>query len=254
MTDSKTQYNPIAPLYTSVTTLPCSIIEAQLITRALTPCTDLHILDLGGGSGLHARRALDLGAASVDVVDISAEMLRAGQEIESSLNRSQTRWFEADLSKPLPASLGLREEGYDIVMANWLFDHAGSREELKGMWQNIVTWLKPGGRFLGVRVYNIEAEYMKVGRYGARFEKVERVDEGWKYWCSCLTEQEFGFDCSSVDDSLTLRDEIPKALGLVEFESVPPAEMDCVKEDEAFWADFVREPNLAVVTARKPEA
>jgi SAM-dependent methyltransferase len=51
----------------------------------LGDCTGLKVLDVGGGSGLHARKAIDAGATVVDVVDISPEMMRAGQEIETSL-------------------------------------------------------------------------------------------------------------------------------------------------------------------------
>ena len=112
MTDSqipaKTQYDSFAPVYLSVDDLPLSKVEASLVLTALGDCTGLHILDLGGGNGLHARRAVSqANAASVDVVDISREMLRIGADIELSKSTETTdtpsriRWFEADLSRSL---------------------------------------------------------------------------------------------------------------------------------------------------------
>jgi hypothetical protein len=37
--------------------------------RALGDCTGLSVLDLGGGNGVRARHAVNLGAIAVDVVD-----------------------------------------------------------------------------------------------------------------------------------------------------------------------------------------
>lgn len=257
-TAPKTQYNAVATSYNSVTDLPTSKLEAQLIRTALGDCTGLHVLDLGGGSGLHARRALDEAhAESVDAVDISREMMRVGEEIERQAAREgKIRWFEADLSRPVGEQIkdrGLREEGYDVVMANWLFDHATSVEDLRGMWGNVVRYLKPGGRFLGVRVQSIRADYMKDGKYGATFEAVEKIPGGLKYQCSLLTDPPFSFEATSMESTYSLVDDIPKELGLVEFKVVPPEDMEIVKADLEFWEDFLQDPNMAVVTATKPE-
>jgi SAM-dependent methyltransferase len=258
----KTQYNTFAPLYTSITDLPCSKLEAELIHTALLSANygaGPHVLDLGGGSGLHARRALDAGAATVDVVDVSREMMRVGADIEASLAREgRIRWFEADLSRPVAEQLpqgedgGLRPGGYDIVMANWLFDHATSVEELRGMWANVVGLMKPGGWFLGVRVQSVWAEYMREGKYGATFAEIGEIPGGVKYVCGCRTQPPFEFGCTSMESTYSLADDIPKEMGLVDFQVVPPAETEVVKGDLEYWEDFLKEPNLAVVTARKP--
>jgi hypothetical protein len=55
-------------------------------------------------------------------------MLEVGIEIEQKLGREgKIRWFEADASKAMH-HLPLMPEGYDIVMCNWLFDHAETDE------------------------------------------------------------------------------------------------------------------------------
>ncbi|KAK4451078.1 Ubiquinone/menaquinone biosynthesis C-methyltransferase UbiE [Podospora aff. communis PSN243] len=255
---SRKQYDNVATAYTSVEDLPCSKIEAELIRTALGDCTGLSVLDLGGGSGLHARRAVDAGAASVDVLDISVEMMKVGQDIEVSLGRGdKIKWVAADLGRPLgeqDAAKELKSEGYDIVMANWLFDHATSVEDLKAMWGNVVANLKPGGRFLGVRVKNVHTEFMTYGKYGASFSEIVEIPGGYGYNCNCLTQPPFSFGCTSMADSYTLANEIPKGLGLVDFEVLKPEDTDVAKGDPEFWKDFVADPNLAVVTARKPSS
>ncbi|KAK3346479.1 S-adenosyl-L-methionine-dependent methyltransferase [Lasiosphaeria hispida] len=258
-TDSeRKQYDGVASHYASVSDLPCSKIEAQLIRTALGDCTGQSVLDLGGGSGLHARRAIDAGAARVDVVDISVEMMRIGQDIEKQLGRGEglVRWIAADLARPLREQHGaageLREGGYDVVMANWLFDHATSVEDLRAMWGNVVAYLKPGGKFLGVRVQSIRAEYMQYGKYGCTFTDVKEIPGGLGYKCNCLTQPPFSFDCTSMAETYMLADGIPKELGLVGFEVVKPEETEVVKGDVEFWRDFTADPNLTVIVARKP--
>ena len=277
-TPPKTQYDTFAPVYLSVEDLPCAKVEASLILTALGDCTGLSILDLGGGNGLHARRAVaSANAASVDVVDISREMLRIGADIEVAKTAesgapSRIRWFEADLSrslveqtvKPLDSADGdgsadggakLRSDGYDVVMANWLFDHATSMADLRGMYENVARYLKPhGGKFIGVRVYNIDAGYITNGngKYGALFKDVERMESepGYKYQVGMqlrVDEPAFYFGATSMDETLTLRDGeeggMGRELGLGQYWVVPPAETDVVKGDEEYWGEFVAAPN-----------
>ncbi|EME88468.1 uncharacterized protein MYCFIDRAFT_209819 [Pseudocercospora fijiensis CIRAD86] len=81
----------------------------------------LDVLDLGTGTALRARDALNAGARHVDAVDISAEMIGHGTQYEKSINRNKITWHVADVSKSLD-HLGLKQ--YDWVIANGIFDHA----------------------------------------------------------------------------------------------------------------------------------
>ncbi|KAK4169975.1 Ubiquinone/menaquinone biosynthesis C-methyltransferase UbiE [Cladorrhinum sp. PSN259] len=250
------QYDTFAPSYSTIESLPTSQIEGQLIRLALGDCTGLSILDLGGGNGLHARRAVEqANAASVDIVDISKEMLRIGQSIPFA-QANRLRWFEGDVSKPLPDTLGLKAEGsYDVVMANWVFDHATTEKELKGMWENVARYLRSGGKFLGVRVRYLKAEYMKRGEYGVRILDVEEIEggKGYKYVCECLIEPEkFSFGATSMKSTLEMDHGIhAEAVGLGGFEVVDYGETEVVKGDPEYWEEFLREPSLAVVVGRK---
>ena len=127
-TSEEPQYNSIAQSYASYDSLPLARLEHELVTKAIGDCTGLTVLDLGGGNGQYARRAIELGAELVDVVDISPAMLEVGIEIEQKLGREgRIRWFEADAAKAMH-HLPLMPDGYDVVMCNWLFDHAETDE------------------------------------------------------------------------------------------------------------------------------
>ncbi|KAJ3569591.1 hypothetical protein NPX13_g6029 [Xylaria arbuscula] len=80
---------------------PAIRLESELFISALGDAPGAEILDLAGGSGIKARLAMDVGAAVVDIVDISPGMMREGKKVEEALNRNVMRWFEADISKPL---------------------------------------------------------------------------------------------------------------------------------------------------------
>ncbi|KAM6507045.1 hypothetical protein FALCPG4_018435 [Fusarium falciforme] len=250
-TAEKTQYDAFAPKYASVEELPCSKLEAELVRNALGNCSDLKVLDLGGGSGLHARRAVDAGAAIVDVVDISPEMMRAGQDVETQLGRQgRIRWLEADVTRPLGEQLDLPQHGYDIVMANWVFDHAASMSDLKNMWENVIAGLKPGGKLIGVRAKSVRAEYMSYGKYGVTFTDIKEIPNGLKYKVGCVTQPPFSFEATSMESSYSLSDDIARELGLVDFQVCRPEDTEIVKNDLEFWGDYIKDPNFVVVMAR----
>lgn len=129
-TAPKTQYvESVAEGYAAAyESLPLAELEYELVSKAIGDCTGLTVLDLGGGNGQYARKAIELGAKLVDVIDISAAMLQRGQEIEKNSGRkSKIRWFEGDATKALH-HLPLLPEGYDVVICNWVFDHATNED------------------------------------------------------------------------------------------------------------------------------
>jgi SAM-dependent methyltransferase len=127
-TAPKTQYESVANGYASYDHLPIAKLEKELVTKAIGDCTGSTVLDLGGGEGQYARKAIELGAELVDVLDISPAMLALGIEAEEKLGREgRIRWFEADATKALDR-VPLVPGGYDVVMCNWLFDHATTSE------------------------------------------------------------------------------------------------------------------------------
>ncbi|KAF9889053.1 hypothetical protein FE257_008030 [Aspergillus nanangensis] len=254
-TEDKTQYDKFAAKYTSVVDLPYFQLEAEFVRLALDDCTGLTVLDLGGGSGIHARDAIDAGAALVDVVDISSEMLREGEAAETALGRSdRIRWFQADITQPLVEQVTPHgphyQHGYDIVMVNWTFNHATSIQDLRAMWTNVSSSLKPGGRFLGVRVHSVDPAYISHGKYGIKFTDVEGIPDGVKYWVEALTEPPVGFEGTAIR-STSVTDNIAGELGLVGLKLMNPEKTEVVQKDLDFWAEFIKDPFFVMVTASK---
>ncbi|KAK8007291.1 hypothetical protein PG989_001281 [Apiospora arundinis] len=95
--------------------------------------------------GLRARDALGAGAAAVDLVEISPEMMRQGQAYEKAIGRDRIRWHQADVSQPLDHLHLGGGTLYDMVIANGIFEHAHDEQEFEAMWRNAAAYLKPGG-------------------------------------------------------------------------------------------------------------
>jgi SAM-dependent methyltransferase len=251
----KEQYDEMAIEYNAYEDLPVARLEAELIRTALRDCTGLAILDIGGGSGVYAREAVKRGAKQVDVVDISDSMLQIGRDIEAKDSaKSRIRWLVGDGTRPLvEQGVGILPYGqYDITMANWIFDHAHTVEELRGMWKNIALSLKPGGKFIGVRACapGCFADYnMKTGKYGCLRSEVKSIPGGFQCKSTLLTKPPFSVGCTLMDDSYKLIDSIPRQLGMTNIKKLPEEETEIVKADPGFWKEQLDKPHFAVVTA-----
>jgi len=255
----KTQYDTFAPKYTAYSDLPMARLEAQLIQRALGDLTGQTVLDLGGGSGSHARRAVDAGATLVDVVDISEAMLQEGRAISAQAGRTdqgRIRWHVGDAAKPLAEQgvgvVGL-EAQYDVAMANWVFDHALSVDDLRGMWENLAAYTKPGGRFVGVRVLGkaIGAAYVLEAKYGAGLEDLAEIPGGFTCTAVAMTDPPFRFGVSPMADSYEMVNEVPRQAGFADFELLPDEECEIVKADLEYWREHLEAPMFGVVVARR---
>ncbi|KAG8170203.1 hypothetical protein KVR01_000948 [Diaporthe batatas] len=241
--------------------VPFATLEHQLHAAALGDCTGITVLDLGGGQGLRARQVIDHGAAAVDVVDLSPEMMQAGKKIESSLGRSEDviHWIEGDASKPESlAALPLRfkDEGYDMVMANWLFDHASSMDTLDGMFRSVVAYLKPGGRFVGTRViHGHTSPAATTGKYGYIYKDFGEIPNGMAYRYTLYVNPPVSYDGASMEVTYNpaLIGDFHAKYGLEDTELVPSARASCTREDPEYWKLFVDTPSMAVVKARKKE-
>ncbi|KAI1859839.1 hypothetical protein JX265_010288 [Neoarthrinium moseri] len=249
----KSEYDHQAQGYNDITHLPCSILQTELLGAALGDCTGLHVLDFGGGSGIHSRQAVDAGAATVDIIDLSTEMLRVAEDTEKQLGRTgKIRTFEADVTKPIDHLLekGLRDQ-YDIVMSNFCFDHATSQEQLETMWRNAVSRLKPGGRFVGARVGNMKSKACADGKYGVTYKDFEDIPGGVRYRYRIHLNEPIEFEASSLDLSWKGNKEIIEKFGLTDVQEVDFMSAKTVRDDTAFWQTFLDDPSMAVVKATK---
>jgi ubiquinone/menaquinone biosynthesis C-methylase UbiE len=224
-------------------------LEGQLIAAALGDLTGLTVLDLGGGSGTHARTAIEQGAVAVDIVDISPGMMKAAADTEKALGRNVMRFFEADVAKPL-THLPLREDGYDVVMANWVLDYAETPDLLEAMSRNTVGHLKSGGLFVGIRVANPHSKNLKTGKYGVMLKRLEPIPGGVKYTVQVL-DPPLEIEAAALDVFCSGSHEVYEKAGLTDVEIIPYEAAAVVQKNPEFWNDFVEDPIFAVAKAVK---
>ncbi|KAK4193254.1 ubiquinone menaquinone biosynthesis C-methyltransferase [Podospora australis] len=249
---AKKEYDILAKSYNRYSQTPAGIIESQLIAKALGDLTGLHVLDLAGGSGTHAREALSYGAASVDIVDISPSMLAVAASLSPP---SVLRTFETDASLPL-THLPLRKEGYDVVMANWLLSFVDSLSMLEGIFTNISTYLKPGGIFVSIRDNDPFSPNLLSGKTGCEAVWSKPLPEGKpkgaQYFVRMHVEgPPIEFMVYTLETIYSGSTEWYEKAGLVDYQTIPYDEAATVKEDPEFWKDFLERPWLAVVRAVK---
>jgi len=248
---AKEGYDRIAADYNSqYAPTPGGALESELIGIALGDLTGLAVLDLGGGSGIHAREAVDRGAVAVDIVDISPGMLKIAEETEKSLGRNVMRFFEGDAAKPL-SHLPLREGGYDVVMVNWVLDFADTRDVLDAMLGNAAGQLKKGGLYVGVRVANPHSANYTSGKYGVKATWLQPLPGRVRYRIVIDGNPPFELEGVSLEVLYSGSPEVYEAAGLTDVQLVPFDQTDVVQKDPEFWKDFLEDPFFAVVKAVK---
>ncbi|MCJ1421983.1 hypothetical protein MMC32_008350 [Xylographa parallela] len=241
-------YDKNANAYDQFITTPLGSLEQQLFDLSIKDCDGLKVLDLGGGTGLRARDALNAGARMVDVVDISREMMRLGQEYEKSIRRERITWYHGDISKSLDHLL---LGPYDIVIANGIFDHAHNVAELETMWHNAAAYLKPGGRLIANR-NNPLSQSAAHGKYGVTFTDFQDFPGGLSFRYRTTTDPPLDFESTALDTYYSGSLEIPEKF-FKDFQNVSWEETPVVKAYPEFWKSYLADPILYIFTARKPE-
>ncbi|KAI5923507.1 methyltransferase-like protein [Camillea tinctor] len=256
------EYDDQALMYNSLLKLPFGKLENQLFASAIRSddcCRGASVLDLGGGTGLRARQVLEAGAAQVDIVDFSPEMMAVGkrdaEKILGEEARKRLRWFLGDVSKPLFGEggvVGLRDS-YDVVMANWIFDHVGSVEVLEAMWHNISAAVRPGGRFVGVRACDPRTKAMTTGKYGPSCQDFVEFTDGLSY--NSTIPVEYGppvkLENLSLKISYSGSTEMHDKYGFSDVVIEPYENAEVVQADPEFWKLWLEQPGFAIVKALK---
>jgi len=106
------------------------------------PADGRDVLDLGCGEGYVARQLKKMGAARLEGIDISAEMIRAAQQREDT-EKLGIRFHQGH-ARDLEA---YGDDSFDLVVAVFLFNYL-TRDETAATMAAVHRVLKPGGRFV----------------------------------------------------------------------------------------------------------
>ena len=159
--------------------------DRPAVLGALGPVDGLRVLDAGCGPGLYAAELVTRGAAFVQGIDISPEMIRLAEEAV----RGPVAFRVHDLAQPLD---WLEAASFDAAVMALVIHHLDDRVRAL---QEIARVLRPGGRLV-VSTHHPTGDWL---RRGGSYFAVEKIDETWSrgwqvaYWRQPLevTCQEF---------------------------------------------------------------
>ena len=256
---AKDQYENITSAYDGIEKLPHSKLTVELVQAGLGDCTGKVILDLGGGSGLHARSALSLGASRVDVVDLYPDMLKNCDTHERSAGREpgmRVRTYQGDATQPLtPLKLPGRDGSglYDIVMVIWTFDHAETLAQLESMWANTAAYCAPGGKVVSIRIMDPWGRHEETFKYGVKISDLKSVPGGVSFVYSPQADPPFSCEATALEVHYDLEQAVAmaKKYGFDGLEKVDASELKIVKGNPAFWQAFLDYPGFCCVTGTK---
>lgn len=253
------QYDSFATSYDLVWTTPAVkplLPLLKSIISSLGPLTGSSVLDLACGTGIGLRLVRSAGASTLVGVDISPQML----EIAKTTTPGAV-FHTADCSKPLD-KLGLEPRSYNVVLGFWLLNQCPSSTEMRGMWDNVATYLKPGGSFVGVIenhdiVHPISVQSFK---YGAQETNVSELEngQGWSDHVEFLTEPKVELDGFRLRKEILESEAKNAGMGEIAYH-VPGMEHvketgstgNTVDEEGKWWDDLLNEPPNFVIVARK---
>ena len=138
------EYDAIADEYAASKLLPWRLqVEQPTLFGLIGDVRGKAVLDLACGDGIYARQLADRGASRVHGVDLSPGMIELARKAEAAQSRgiAYSVCDAADVR-------GL--EGFDVVMAAYLFNYAQDRVQLRRMAESAFRSLRPGGRLCGV--------------------------------------------------------------------------------------------------------
>lgn len=268
-TDQRQIYDGIAEQYDAVWTIPASVIVVrqfnEIIQDRLESIEGGKVLELACGTGYFLRSVRDVAAPTHIVgADISSDMISKAIAIDRAMLSDQTKAIEfvvGDCAEPLEDLAG-QEQTFDLVMANFLFNYAKTEEEMQRMWNNVATYLKVGGHFVGLTqtMDEIPEHTEKTGKYGLKVKLLETQAGCEKQHMTFLTEPKVEFETYVIRDQKVWERTAAKAgLQGLKFETYEAKHIPTDMQDEkgstlleyGYWRDLLDKPWNLIMTAIK---
>jgi len=245
---SPAAYDAIARDYQRTKASPVrSAIETWTLSQLLGDCRGLSILDAGCGDGFHARRLMARGAARVAGIDVSQAMIDLAREQECA--QPLGIQYVCCAAENLPDLFCAA--GFDVALAAYLLHYAADTEVLERMCQRLGNALAPGGRLVAL-VENPDqqpADYAGYAPYGFEKQAVLPRVEGSRVSYGLVS----GRQIIHFDTYWYGRATYARVLTAAGFEDIAwhPLQLDPAVESPEYYADYVRNPPVLGLTARK---
>lgn len=226
--------------------------EEPTFLRAVGDLSGKSVLDLACGSGFYTRALKRQGASRVVGVDISGDMIASARAEEES-SALGIEYVQSDVLQM--QTLGT----FDVVTAAYLFVYADTLEVLRSMCDAVERHLAPGGQLVASMIHPRLSigEQMPMEKTGGR---VELVAEGPLADGAALTVTiGDGQDTYRVRDyfwseATYERSFADAGLAEVVWHTLVPSEEGRERLGAEFWDEYLRNPSIAVVSARRAAA
>ena len=239
-------YDAIAEEYRDSKQLPFrEHLERYTLFQLLGDLRGTTVLDMACGEGFYTRLLKRAGASEVTGVDISAEMIRLAEDHETQ-HPHGCSYVQADAAAFQP------EGPVDLVVAVYLFNYAGTAEQLGRFCRACHDALRPGGRLVGVNdnVRNVPTGTASLTKYGLKRSCPNPAAEGdvIRYTITNADGRPFQFDNFYLAPE-TYGSAFQQA-GFQEFRWVDLRPSPS-QSGNPFWDDFLSNPPIAAFTATR---
>lgn len=220
-------------------------LERHTLFQLLGDLRGKTVLDMACGEGFYTRLLKRAGASEVTGIDISAEMIRLAQDREAR-HTLGCKYVRADAAAFQP------EGPVDRVVAMYLFNYAGSAEQLGRFCRACHGALRPGGRLIGVNdnVRNVPTGRVSLRKYGLERSCPNPAAEGdvIRYTITNVDGRQFRFD-----NYYLTPETYETAFRMAGFQGFRWVDLGLSPSQRGnpFWDDFLSNPPIAAFTATR---
>ncbi|PIA92771.1 hypothetical protein CB0940_04263 [Cercospora beticola] len=245
-----TQYDQIGSKHKSLEDSPVGEVDFETTSRALGDVKGLRVLDLACGIGRWSQWLVRNGAKEVVGIDISEAMIKGAKEMQAALPEGLAKKLDFCV-KDCGLPLTVEEGGFDLVLGAWYLSYAADHAGLVTMFNNILTNLRPGGRFLGVVPNAFTPMFCDYIVHDLKMEVNEQVGEG--FWRCTLSYKPGGLAFKTNVRLHDLYERAAKEAGIGQIRwrpyVLPKGDQ---REEQGFWDEFKLRPHLCLLECYKP--
>ncbi|KAI9642008.1 hypothetical protein NHQ30_009879 [Ciborinia camelliae] len=260
-----TQYDSIGIHYDTLNVMPIQQIQHTAMRRLIGPLdSSKRILELACGTGFYTRQLLFWGASHVTALDISPIMISAARTALPTEMKDHVSFHVADCARPdMWDNIELEDQKgtFDFVVAAWLLNYAATEEEMRRMFDNVYSALKPGGKCFALTIHASIIDMFqpndplneKEKHLGTVYEILERVDDGYKACCHSFGKPKIEWEFYFLREEVYSKAAAEAGLGRLEWSVVLPGEEHLQALSKDYWQPYLDRPKAAICMSRKPD-